>query len=142
MRSNTLAFQSVRTHRSGPRGRSLFGRLVLLLAVASALARCGRSSIDSSVAGSVSAQPSGTEMSPTAADGNGNGTPATTVSGDFTIQTGSYYDRTAGSLAGDAEHYNLHVRVTACISREAPRNSRRAMPRRFGCAATVLTTPI
>jgi hypothetical protein len=55
------------------------------------------------------AQPSGTDVSPTAADGNGNGTPATIVSGDFTIQMGSYYNRTAASLAGDAEHYNLDV---------------------------------
>jgi hypothetical protein len=72
-------------------------------------------------------------VSPTAADGNGNGTPATIVSGDFTIQMGSYYDRTAASLAGDAEHYTSTLKVTACISREAPRNSWRAPGAVGGC---------
>jgi hypothetical protein len=89
-----------------PRCRAPLWRLISVLAVTSALAACGGSSSNSSTAQSGSG---GTQPSEAPASTGGDGTPATVVSGDFTLQAGSYYDRAAANLAGTADRYNLDV---------------------------------
>jgi hypothetical protein len=94
-----------------PRRRAPLWCLIPVLAIIGLLAACGGSSGSSSTdaAGAGGTQSSGSGASRTTTGGSGNGSPATVVSGDFTLQAGSFYDRAAANLAGTADHYNLQV---------------------------------